>query len=171
VAKAWERAFEEAVTPRTRKVALRSAMILSPDRGGVFDALLGLARSGLGGRLGDGRQFMSWIHHDDFVAAVRWIIGRDDFDGAVNVAAPNPLPNAEFMRLLRHACGMSFGLPAPEWMLEIGAIFMRTETELILKSRRVVPTRLLENGFTFTFPTWNDAARDLCAQWNTKRAA
>jgi uncharacterized protein (TIGR01777 family) len=171
VAKAWERAFEEAVTPRTRKVALRSAMILSPDRGGVFDALRGLARRGLGGSLGDGRQFMSWIHHEDFVAAVRWIIGRDDFDGAVNVASPHPLPNAEFMRLLREACGVSFGLPAREWMLEIGAIFMRTETELILKSRRVIPARLLEEGFTFMFPTWNDAARDLCRQGKTMRAA
>jgi uncharacterized protein len=171
VAQAWERALEEAVTPQTRKVALRSAMILSPDRGGVFDALLGLARRGLGGSLGNGRQFMSWIHHEDFVAAVRWIIGRDDFEGAVNVAAPNPLPNAEFMRLLRDACGISFGLPAREWMLEIGAIFMRTETELILKSRRVVPTRLLERGFRFAFPSWNDAARDLCHQRNMKRAA
>jgi hypothetical protein len=171
VAQAWERAFEEALTPRTRKVALRSAMILSPDRGGVFDALLGLTRRGLGGRLGDGRQFMSWIHHEDFVAAVRWIIGRDDFDGVVNVAAPNPLPNAEFMRVLREACGVSFGLPAREWMLGIGAIFMRTETELILKSRRVIPTRLLEHGFLFTFPIWNDAARDLCRQRNMMRAA
>lgn len=171
VAQAWERSFEEAVTPGTRKVALRSAMILSPDHGGVFDALLGLARRGFGGRLGDGRQFMSWVHHDDFVAAVRWIIGHENLDGVVNVAAPNPLPNAEFMRLLREACGVSFGLPASEWMLEIGAIFLRTETELILKSRRVVPTRLLEDGFAFRFPTWNAAARDLCRQRNLMRAA
>jgi uncharacterized protein (TIGR01777 family) len=171
VAQAWERAFEQAITPQTRKVALRSAMILSPDQGGVFDALLGLTRRGLGGSLGDGRQFMSWIHHDDFVAAVRWIIGHDEVEGAVNVASPNPLPNAEFMRLLREACGVPFGLPAREWMLEVGAIFMRTETELILKSRRVVPARLLEHGFRFTFPGWRDAAQDLCRQWNLLRAA
>jgi uncharacterized protein (TIGR01777 family) len=171
VARAWERAFDEAITKRTRKVALRSAMTLSPDAGGVFDTLVGLVRRGLGGSAGDGRQFMSWIHYEDFVAAVRWLIDRDDIDGVVNVAAPNPLPNAEFMRLLRDACGVSFGLPAREWMLEIGAIFMRTETELILKSRRVVPGRLLEHGFTFTFPSWNDAARGLCHQWKMMRAA
>ena len=112
VARAWERTFAEAVTERTRKVALRSAMTLSPDRGGVFDTLLGLVRRGLGGRAGDGRQFMSWIHDEDFVAAVRWLIDREDIDGIVNVASPNPLPNAEFMRLLREAAGVPFGLPA-----------------------------------------------------------
>jgi len=95
-ARAWERALEEAAVGGTRKVALRSAMTLSPDPGGVFDTLLGLARRGLGGRAGDGRQFMSWIHHEDFSAAVRWLIDRDDIEGAVNVAAPNPLPNAEW---------------------------------------------------------------------------
>jgi len=170
VARAWERAFDEAVTTRTRKVALRSAMTLSPDSGGVFDALVGLVRRGLGGSAGDGRQYMSWVHHEDFVAAVRWLIERDDVDGVVNVAAPNPLPNAEFMRLLREAAGVPFGLPARGWMLEIGAVLMRTETELILKSRRVVPGKLLERGFTFKYPVWNDAARDLCHQWKMMRA-
>jgi uncharacterized protein (TIGR01777 family) len=162
VARAWERAFQEADVGGTRKVALRSAMTLSPDPGGVFDTLLGLARRGLGGRAGDGRQFMSWIHHEDFITAVRWLIDRDDIEGAVNVAAPNPLPNAEFMRVLRAACGVRFGLPAKKWMLEIGAVFMRTETELILKSRRVVPARLLEHGFAFRYPDWRSAAYDLC---------
>ena len=173
VARAWERAFEEAVTDGTRKVALRSAMTLSPDSGGVFDTLLSLARFGLGGSAGHGRQFMSWIHYEDFVAAVRWLIGREDIEGAVNVAAPNPLPNAEFMRLLREACGASFGLPASKWMVEIGAVFMRTEPELILKSRRVVPARLLEHGFEFKYPNWRSAAGDLCQQWNiaNRRAA
>jgi uncharacterized protein (TIGR01777 family) len=171
VARAWERAFEEAVTDKTRKIALRSAMTLSPDPGSVFDTLLGLARHGLGGSAGDGRQFMSWIHYEDFVAAVRWLIDRDDIDGAVNVAAPNPLSNAEFMRLLREAGGVSFGLPASRWMLEIGAVFMRTETELILKSRRVVPARLLEHGFRFKYPEWGSAALDLCSQWNITRAS
>jgi len=168
VARAWERAFEEAATEGTRKIALRSAMTLSPDRGGVFDALLGLVRHGLGGTAGDGRQFMSWIHYEDFVAAVRWLIDHDT-EGIVNVAAPNPVSNAEFMRILREARGASFGLPASKWMLEIGAVFLRTETELILKSRRVVPTRLLEHGFTFKFPAWGDAARDLCHQWEMTR--
>ena len=145
-------------------------MTLSPDSGGVFDTLLGLARHGLGGSAGDGRQFMSWIHYEDFVAAVRWLIDRDDIEGVVNVAAPNPLPNAEFMRILREACGVPFGLPANKWMLEIGAVFMRTETELILKSRRVVPARLLEHGFTFRYPDWRSAARDLCDQWKADHA-
>ena len=170
VARAWECAFEETVVDGTRKVALRSAMTLSPDPGGVFDALLGLARRGLGGRAGDGRQFMSWIHHEDFVAAVRWLIDRDDITGAVNVASPNPLPNETFMRTLREACGVPFGLPATQWMLEIGALFMRTETELILKSRRVVPARLLEHGFTFAYPDWPAAARDLCRAEKKERA-
>ena len=137
--------------------------------GGIFDALMGLVRHGLGGRAGDGRQFVSWIHHEDFVRAVGWLINRGDITGAVNVAAPNPLPNAEFMRILREASGTSLGLPARRWMLEIGAVFVRTETELILKSRRVVPATLLESGFTFRFPQWRDAARDLVGRWRSSR--
>jgi uncharacterized protein (TIGR01777 family) len=169
VARAWERAFEEAVVDGTRKVALRSAMTLSPDPGGVFDTLLGLVRHGLGGSAGHGRQFVSWVHDEDFTAAVRWLIDRDDIAGAVNIAAPHPLPNAEFMRVLREACGVPLGLPAKKWMLEIGAAFMRTETELILKSRRVVPARLLEHGFKFTYPCWRDAAFDLCRRSSSAR--
>jgi uncharacterized protein (TIGR01777 family) len=169
VARAWERTCDEAVTPATRKVLLRSAMTMSADEGGVFDALLGLVRRGLGGSAGSGRQFVSWIHYEDFVAAVRWLIERRDMDGAVNLASPHPLPNAEFMRMLREAYGVPFGLPARDWMLEIGAAFMRTETELILKSRRVVPQRLLECRFTFKFPSWSDAAADLCDQWKAAR--
>lgn len=167
VAKAWERAATEIETPRTRKVLLRSAITMSPDRGGAFDVLLGLVRCGLGGRNGSGRQFVSWIHDVDFIRAVRWLIEREDIAGAVNLASPQPLPNAEFMRALREAWGISFGLPATEWMLEIGAVFLRTETELILKSRRVVPGRLLESGFTFRFPNWLEAARDLCRRWRS----
>jgi uncharacterized protein (TIGR01777 family) len=162
VARAWEAAFDEVRPVHTRKVLLRSAMTLSPDRGGIFDALQRLVCRGFGGAAGDGRQYLSWIHYEDFVSAVRWLIARDDIDGVINVAAPNPLPNAEFMRILRHACGVPFGLPANRWMVEVGAFFMRTETELILKSRRVVPARLLEHGFTFQFPDWPDASRDLC---------
>jgi len=165
VARAWERAFDDAILDRTRKIALRSAMTLSPDPGGVFDTLLGLVRRGLGGSAGDGRQFMSWIHYEDFAAAIRWLIDREYIDGVVNVSAPNPLPNAEFMEILRDACGASYGLSATKWMLEIGAVLMRTETELILKSRRVVPARLIERGFTFKYPNWRGAACDLCHQW------
>jgi uncharacterized protein (TIGR01777 family) len=165
VARAWERALDEAATPRTRRVKLRSAVVMSPDRGGIFDTLLGLVRRGLGGRAGSGRQYVSWIHDADFVRAIRWLIEHGEVDGAVNLASPNPLPNAEFMRVLRRAWGTRIGVPAAEWMLEVGAVFMRTETELILKSRRVVPGRLLQAGFTFDFPDWENAARDLCARW------
>ena len=169
VARAWEAAFNEAVVPHTRKVALRSAMTMSADAGGVFDTLLALVRRGLGGQVGDGRQFMSWVHEKDFVRAVRWLIDHDEVDGIVNIASPNPLTNAEFMRQLREAWGIRIGLPVAEWMLEIGTIFMRTESELVLKSRRVVPGRLLEQGFVFAYPHWREAARDLCAEWITQR--
>lgn len=165
VARAWEAACASAAVPRTRKVLLRSAMTMSPDRGGIFDTLLGLVRRGLGGQSGDGRQFISWIHHEDFVRAIYWLIDHHEVDGAVNVAAPGPLPNAEFMKALREAWGTRIGLPATRWMLEIGALFMNTETELVLKSRRVVPGRLLNGGFSFRFPDWPAAAHDLCRQW------
>ena len=169
VAQAWERTLDQAVTPKTRKVALRSAMTMSPDAGGIFDTLLSLVRRGLGGTAGDGRQFVSWIHFEDFVRATRWLIDHDEIDGAVNVAAPNPVPNEAFMRTLREASGTRVGLPAARWMLEIGAVWMRTETELILKSRRVVPGRLLQSGFAFNFPVWSAAARDLCQRWTAAR--
>jgi uncharacterized protein len=122
-------------------------------------------RRGLGGKSGDGRQYMSWIHCEDFIRSVSWLIEHEEVSGAVTVASPNPLPNVEFMRALRQARGIRVGLPATKWMLEVGAVFLRTETELILKSRRVVPGRLLDAGFTFGHPTWLEAARDLCDQW------
>jgi len=162
VAQAWERAVEDAGTlSNTRTVFLRSAMTMSPDRGGVFDVLSGLVRMGLGGRAGDGRQYVSWIHEADFVRAVYWLIEHESLSGPVNLAAPNPLPNAEFMRDLRHAWRVPIGLPATRWMLEIGATFLRTETELILKSRRVVSAKLPQSGFIFHFANWIDAAQDL----------
>jgi uncharacterized protein len=164
VAMAWEQALDAVPTPNTRKVALRSAMTMSADCGGVFDVLLGLVRRGLGGRAGSGRQFVSWIHEVDFIAAVEFLIRHDELSGPVNVSAPQPLPNAEFMRDLREAWGVRFGLPATMWMVTLGAWALRTESELVLKSRRVVPGRLLEAGFGFRFPTWPEAARDLCRQ-------
>jgi uncharacterized protein (TIGR01777 family) len=162
VATEWEKALTDANVPATRRVAMRSAMVMSPDPGGIFDTLLTLVRRGLGGRAGNGRQYISWVHEEDFVAAVRWLIDRREISGAVNISSPHPLPQAEFMRILQEAAGVRIGLPATELMLRIGAIFMRTDTELILKSRRVVPRRLLEGGFTFQFPHWPEAARDLC---------
>ena len=170
VAKSWEQALDEAVVPQTRKIKMRSAIVLSPDKGGAFDILLGLVRHGLGGKSGNGRQYVSWIHEADFIRAVSWLIEHEEQHGPVNIASPNPLTNAEFMRALREAWGIGFGLPAAEWMLEIGAVFMRTETELILKSRRVVPGKLMQAGFTFQFPTWPEAARDLCQRWKQRKA-
>ena len=169
IAQAWERELEEAKTPNTRKVAMRSAMTMSPDRGGIFDTLLGLVKRGLGGHSGSGRQYVSWIHEQDFARAVSFLIERDDLSGPVNLASPNPLPNRDLMAALRKAWGIRIGLPAPEFLLKIGAVFIGTDVELILKSRRVVPTRLLEAGFKFDFPEWSTAARDLCERW--RRAA
>lgn len=169
VATAWETALDEASTPRTRKVKLRSAMTMSPDRGGIFDTLLTLVRFGLGGTVGDGRQYVSWIHEIDFIRAVRWLIDREHLDGAVNLAAPGPLPYKEFMAALRQAWGTPIGLPATKWMLEIGAFLLRTESELVLKSRRVVPRRLLADGFAFQYPGWREAAEELCRRWRAER--
>jgi uncharacterized protein (TIGR01777 family) len=165
VVKKWERELNAAATPNTRKVLMRSAIVMTPNGGGPFDMLLRLVRFGLGGSAGDGKQFVSWIHDQDFVRAADWLIQHEDLEGPLNLAAPNPLPNTEFMETLRKAWGIPFGLPATEWMLELGAWALGSETELILKSRRVIPTRLLDSGFTFQFPTWADAASGLCARW------
>lgn len=169
VATSWEEAFFSSPTPGTRKVALRSAVVMSPDRGGVFDTLLTLARFGLGGTSGSGKQFVSWVHDRDFLRSIDYLIEHDDLDGAVNIASPNPVPNGEFMALLRKAWGTHIGLPAMEWMLEFGAIFLRTETELILKSRRVIPGRLLTHGFKFDFSEWGGAVRDLVRRWRNQK--
>jgi uncharacterized protein (TIGR01777 family) len=160
VIRQWEQALDEARTPNTRKIPLRITMVFGRESG-VFPVLRQLARFGLGGKLGSGKQFVSWIHEEDFCRAIEWLIERKDLSGPVNIAAPNPLPNAEMMRLVRRACGAPFGLPATEWMLEIGAFFLRTETELILKSRRVVPGKLLASGFQFHFSHLENALRDL----------
>jgi uncharacterized protein (TIGR01777 family) len=167
IATAWERTQVEASTPRTRKVALRTAMVMSPDRGGIFDVLLGLTRWGLGGPVGGGQQYVSWIHDRDFVRAVELLIEREDLEGPVNLAAPGPLAQRDFMAALRAAWGRRVGLPATRWMAEIGAFFLRTDTELLLKSRRVIPGRLLAAGFSFEFPDWPVAARDLVERWRT----
>ena len=170
VATTWEKALDEAPASGTRKVKLRSAMVMSPDPEGIFDTLLTLVRRGLGGTAGDGRQYVSWIHEADFVRAIYFLIERAEYDGAVNLASPNPLPNQEFMATLRRTWGAPIGLPLTRWMLEIGAVLLRTETELILKSRRVVPGRLLRGGFSFRYAEWPGAARELCERWKATRA-
>lgn len=161
IAQAWERELFSADTPQTRRVALRTAMVMSPDQGGVFDVLSRMTRFGLGGPIAGGRQYVSWIHDLDFARAVDFLAGRPDLNGPINLAAPEPLPQRAFMAELRAAWGVPFGLPATAWMAEIGAFFLRTDTELLLKSRRVIPTRLAEAGFEFAFPSWPDAAREL----------
>jgi len=170
VATSWEEAFFSATTPRTRKVALRSAITMSPDAGGIFAELLRLVRFGLGGTAGSGEQFVSWIHEADFIRSIDYLVEHEEIQGPVNLAAPNPLPNREFMRSLRQAWGTQFGLSANRPMLEIGALFLRTETELILKSRRVVPWLLLQSGLQFQFPEWPAAANDLVSRWRAKQA-
>jgi uncharacterized protein (TIGR01777 family) len=164
VAKAWEAAALETPLPSTRIVLLRSAMVMSPDRGGIFWTLKMLAQLGLGGPAAGGQQYVSWIHEFDFVNAMRWLIEHPSLEGPVNIASPNPLTYSAFMRMLRNAVHMPLGFPATRWMLEIGALLMRSESELVLKSRRVVPTRLVKSGFAFEFPDWSDAARELVAR-------
>ena len=165
VARNWEDAFFSTATPRTRKIALRSAVVMSPQPGGAFDILLRLVRFGLGGAVGSGHQYVSWIHDLDFARAVDYVTANENIEGPINLASPNPLPNFDFMRELRLAYGAKIGLPAPEWLLEIGTRLLRTESELVLKSRRAVPGRLLRSGFQFTFPDWPSAAADLVSRW------
>ena len=165
VAKGWEKAFFATSTPRTRKLAIRSAITFSPDRGGAFAVLSNLVRLGLGGTQGSGFQYVSWIHETDFVRAIETLIAREEFTGFVNVASPNPLPNREFMSALRSAWGMPIGLPTASWMIEVGAFFMRTESELVMKSRCVIPESLLNAGFRFQYPEWAAAARELVNRW------
>jgi len=169
VAKAWESAFFSSSLPQTRKVALRSAMTLSPDPGGVFDVFLNLVRHGLGGTNKPGTQFVSWIHDVDFIRAIEFLIATPTLIGPINLASPNPLPNRDFLRILRQAWGNRIGLPTLPWMIEIGTFLMRTESELVLKSRQVIPGRLLEAGFRFTFPDWPSAAHDLVARWRARK--
>lgn len=160
IARNWEAEQERAETPATRKVALRTAIVMSTEPGGAFTVLRGMARLGLGGPVAGGAQYVSWMHEEDFVRAVEFLL-ESDLAGAVNLAAPEPLPQREFMRELRAACGVPFGLPATRFLAEVGAWAIRSDTELLLKSRRVVPGRLLEAGFEFRFRTWAEAARDL----------
>ncbi len=165
----WERLQTEASTPRTRKVALRTAMVMSePGRDAVteniFATLVQIVRLRLGGTIGAGKQYMSWVHGADFMRACDFILADEGLCGPVNIASPEPLPQREFMRVLRDAMGVGLGLPATRWMASIGSFFMDTDPELILKSRRVVPTRLLKAGFVFEHPTWADAAKSLLVQ-------
>ena len=147
---------------------MRSSITVRPVPGNAVAVLSNLMRVGLGGTQGNGRQWVSWIHEEDFARAVEFLIAREDLEGSINIASPNPERNREFMATLREAWDMPNGIPAPSPILEVAAYFMRTETELILKSRRVVPARLLEAGFHFEFPNWAHAAQDLVEKWRRR---
>lgn len=153
VAMAWEKAFFQARVPGcVRKVAIRSSLVLAREPGTVFDYLWKLARFGLGGAMAGGTQRVSWIHIEDFCRAVAFLVGCDDLQGVVNVTAPEAVTNRDLMRVFRRETGSPLGLPAARWMLELGAILLGSETELVLKSRWVAPRRLREHGFTFRWP-------------------
>jgi len=161
VAQAWEEALAAASTPATRKIPLRTSIVFSAEQGTIFTILRRLVRLGLGGSMAGGRQFVAWIHQEDFCRAVEWILEHPDLRGPVNVVSPNPLTNGEMMAVFRQVCGVPIGLPAARWMLEIGAFVMRTETELIIKSRRAVPGQLLASGFAFHYPTFQSALEEI----------
>lgn len=159
VALSWEKAFFKTETPRTLKTALRTSIVLGKN-GGALVPLKTLAKIGFGGKQGNGNQFVSWIHEEDFANAVDFSIEKE-MTGVINVVSPEPIRNKDFMQKLRKAVGFPFGIPLNKFLLEIGSFFIRTETELVLKSRNVIPKRLLENGFQFKFGNIDEAFEDL----------
>lgn len=160
VAQAWEAAFFNHNRVGVRQVAVRCAMVFSP-HGGAFPRFTQLTRIGLGGYHGTGTQFVSWVHEADVAAFFQWLIDTPGVDGVINLAAPNPLPETELMKALRDRIEPFLHFNVPAWMLPIGAWFLRTETELVLKSRRVVPTRALQLGYRFHHSTIETALDDL----------
>lgn len=160
VCKAWEQAFREYETSSTRKVFLRIGMVLQRE-GGIIKPFLNLVRAGLGGKIGSGRQFMTWIHEADFSRLVAWAIHQPQVSGVVHAASPNPVTNAYFMGSLRKSAGVRFGLPNPAFLVRIGAVFIGTEAELVLSGRRVISTFLQQNGFQFKYPYLHQALDDL----------
>jgi uncharacterized protein (TIGR01777 family) len=162
VCKRWEERFYDQDTPRTRKVVLRMAITLGP--GGILIPYFNLLKFGLGGQQGNGKQMFSWVHIEDTCRMIEWIRDHPRLAGTFNGCSPNPVPNNVFMRLLRQATGHGFGLPACEWMLKLGAPLIGTETELVLKSRWVVPARILATGFSFRYANLAEALADIIAK-------
>lgn len=160
VCQKWESSFFGTNTPNTRKVALRMGIVLGKQES-VFPRLLNLVKCGLGGKQGDGQQYVSWIHEQDAARATEWIMQHQELEGIINCTAPEPVRNKVLMSTLRKAYGIPFGLPSPTWLLELGAWLIGTETELILKSRWVLPLHLLTSGFTFSFPKVEYAVKDI----------
>jgi len=160
VCNAWEAAFNKFETPKTRKVALRMGIVLGISDS-AFPRLLNLVKLGMGGKQGNGEQYVSWVHELDAARSIEWLMDYPELSGVFNCTAPNPVKNAELMHIIRQTYGTPVGLPAPEWMLKIGALIIGTETELILKSRWVLPKRLLDSGFKFQFETAEAAVEDI----------
>ena len=160
VATSWENAFFECTLPGTRQVALRTAIVLGKD-GGVIQPFMNLVRFGFGGKQGNGNQMFSWIHIEDLCNIIVFLQSREELSGIFNCSAPNPVTNKILMRTLRQHMRVSFGLPSPTWLLKVGALIIKTETELILKSRWVIPERLLKAGYIFKYPTLDSALQDI----------
>ncbi|WP_158974326.1 TIGR01777 family oxidoreductase [Cellulophaga sp. L1A9] len=160
VAKAWEEVFYASTTPNTRKVALRTSIVLA-NNGGALVPILKLAKMGFGGKQGDGNQQFSWIHINDFLESINFIMENTRLQGPINSAAPEPITNSFLMKTIRKELKIPFGIPLPKFLLEFGARLIKTETELILKSRNVIPTKLTNAGFTFQFSTIQSALKDL----------
>jgi uncharacterized protein (TIGR01777 family) len=162
VCKKWESTFEEKTKgmDQTRKIILRTSLVLGKDLG-VFPRLKNLVKFGLGGRQGNGNQWVSWIHEKDVAAMVEWIIKNDSINGPINCTSPEPLKNNAFMKIIRNQYHMPVGLPAPVWILELGAMIIGTETELILKSRWVLPEKILKSGYRFHYPSLDVAVKNI----------
>ena len=160
VCNAWEAAFNRYETPKTRKVALRMGIVLGRSDS-VFPRLLNLVKLGFGGKQGNGEQYVSWIHETDAARSTEWLMDHPELTGVFNCVAPNPVKNNDLMHTIRKVYGMPVGLPAPKWLLEIGSVVIGTETELILKSRWVLPKRLLDSGFEFEYPGAEGAVRNI----------
>jgi len=160
VCRAWENSFFSSATPGTRKIALRMSIVMGQSDG-AFPRLLNLVKFGLGGKQGDGAQYVSWVHEQDAARCTEYLLQNEELQGVFNCTAPEPVQNSEFMATIRSAYGMPIGLPSPAWLLEIGAKVIGTETELILKSRWVLPTKLLETGYKFLFPKLSHAVKDI----------
>ena len=160
VCRQWESSFFETQTPKTRKIALRMAIVLGRSDG-AFPRLLNLVKLGLGGHQGDGQQYVSWIHEQDAAKCTEWLLQHEELSGVINCAAPEAIKNTDLMKLLRQSYGVPLGLPSPAWLLEFGAKLIGTETELILKSRWVMPKRLLDGGYSFLFSKAEYAVKDI----------
>lgn len=160
VCKRWEEEFFSARTPHTRKIALRMGIVFGY-ADGAFPRLLNLVKCGMGGKQGNGQQYVSWIHEQDAARCTEFLMDQEELNGIINCTAPEPLKNAILMKHIRESYGASFGLPAPTWLLGLGAVVIGTEVELILKSRWVLPKRLIDNGYVFLFPKAEEAIQNI----------